>query len=188
MNTIWGKSDSKITLARGLSWVGTPSHGGFAITTKAAQQYLTNAAIQRGERRGAYLFYEEDCLADIVLYERPQVLRLKWSTSVPTKESLIKSLSAWNADYLLEVGETPDPDGLKFFNENKQMDRMRADRSPDLIIAAFGEWAPWVEKGYVGVMTADGASWLVPANQYDNRANLNLLSHYINVKGAEHNA
>jgi hypothetical protein len=184
VNTIWGKSDSKINLARGLSWVGTPSHGGFAITVKAAQQFLTNAAIQRGERRGAYLFYEEDNLAAIVLYELPQALRLKWSTSVPTKESLIKSLSTWNADYLIQVGETPDPDGLKFFNENKQADRMRQDKSPDLIVSASGDWADWVPKDMVGVTTADGARHLVWAKDYDNHANLNLLSNYTSVKAA----
>jgi hypothetical protein len=182
VNTIWGKSDSKITLARGLSWVGTPSHGGFAITVKAAQQFLTNAAIQRGERRGAYLFYEEDNLAAIVLYELPQALRLKWSTSVPTKESLIKSLSTWNADYLIQVGETPDSDGLKFFNENKQMDRMRQDKSPDLIVSASGDWKQGVPKGMVEVTTADDSRWLIPAEDYDNRKNLNLLSNYPRVK------
>jgi hypothetical protein len=182
VNTIWGKSDSKITLARGLSWVGTPSHGGFAITVKAAQQYLTNAAIQRGERRGTYLFYEEDNLAAIVLYELPQALRLKWSTSVPTKEALVESLSCWNADYLLQIGVQPTEAGLKFFNENRQHDRMRQDKSPDLIVSASGDWHKDCEKGCVLVTTASGDRWLVKASEYDNKANLNLLSHYSEVK------
>jgi uncharacterized protein DUF7007 len=184
VNTIWGKSDNKITLARGLSWVGTPSHGGFAITVKAAQQYLTNAAIARGERRGAYLFYEEDCLASIILYELPQALRLKWSTSVPTREALVESLSNWNADYLLEVGVTPTEAGLKFFNENKKQDQMRAERSGDLIVSATGTIAKWVPEGWVGVITADGNYHLVLSSEYDNRANLNLLSNYPSAKAA----
>jgi hypothetical protein len=182
VNTPWGKSDSKITLARGISFVTTPSHGGFAVTPTAALQYLSTAAVSRGKKYGGYYFFEEDCDASIVLFELPQALRLKWSTGVPIKEELIKSLSRWHADYLIEVGQEPDAEGLKYFNENKQQDRMRADRSPDLIVAAFGDWAPWVEKGCVGVMTADGASWLVKASEYDNRADLNLLSNYAAVK------
>jgi hypothetical protein len=178
MNTPWGKSDSKITLARGISFVTTPSHGGFAVTPTAALQYLSTAAVARATKYSGYYFFEEDCDASIVLFELPQALRIKWSTSVPTKEALIKSLSLWHADYLMEVGQTPDADGLKWFNENRLQDRMRADKSPDLIVSATGTIAKWVPEGWVGVITADGNYHLVLASEYDNRANLNLLSNY----------
>jgi hypothetical protein len=185
VNTPWGISDSKTTLARGVSWVGTPSHGGFLVTKTAANKLLSAAAIKRGREFGAYLAFEEDCDAAIVLLELPQVLRLKWSTSVPTKEALVKSLSMWHADYLLEHGVEPDLEGLKFFNENKQHDRMRADKSPDLIVAAFGDHTSWVEPGTVGVITADDSKWLIKADEYDSRRNLNLLSHYSLVKAVQ---
>jgi hypothetical protein len=98
---------------------------------------------------------------------------------------VITMRSSWSrspADYLVERGIEPDPAGLKFFNENKQRDRMQADRSPDLIVSASGSWASWVPEDAVGVTTADGSRWLVKAEAYNNRANLNLLSHYSEVK------
>jgi hypothetical protein len=181
VNTPWGKSDSKITLARGISFVTTPSHGGFAVTPTAALQYLSTAAVARATKYGSYYFFEEDCDTYIVLFELPQALRIKWSTGVPTKEALIKSLSLWHADYLIEVGTTPDAEGLKGFNENRLRDRMQADKSPDLIVSAFGEWAEWVPKGRTGVITADGKRWTVPASEYSVK-NLNLLSTHTDVQ------
>jgi hypothetical protein len=188
MNTPWGKSDSKITLAPGVSFVTTPSHGGFAVTPTAALHYLSTAAVARAAKYSNYYFFEEDCDALIVLFELPQALRIKYP-GVPTKDSLVKSLSIWHADYLIEVGTTPDAEGLKWFNENRQQDRMRfnenrqqdrmrADKSPDLIVSASGDWKQGVPKDMVEVTTADGARHLVWEKDYDNRANLNLLSNY----------
>lgn len=87
MNTPWGKSDSKISIERGVSWVGTPSHGGLAITASKAVQTLSSKAITIAmrERYGtefvnlpktAYLFFEEDCAYAIAFYEHPEWFRL----------------------------------------------------------------------------------------------------------------
>jgi len=180
MNTPWGKSDSKITLTRGISWVGTPSHGGFAITPSAALTYLSTAAVARAEKYGTYYFFEEDCDASIVLFELPAGLLAKLG-GVPTNESLIQSLSRWHADYLIERGITPDAEGLKWYNENKLSDRMRADKSPDLIVAAYGDWSEWVPAGRTGVQTADGRRYTVLASEYVAK-NLNLLSTHTDVQ------
>jgi uncharacterized protein DUF7007 len=56
MNTPWGKSDSKITLTRGISFVTTPSHGGFAVTPNAALEYLSTSAVARAQVRELLLF------------------------------------------------------------------------------------------------------------------------------------
>jgi hypothetical protein len=181
VNTPWGKSDSKITLARGISFLTTPSHGGFAVTVKTAEKLLTPEAIARGERRGAYLFYEEDCLASIIFFEL-RTLCVQRLGNVPSNEFVLDSLSHWNSEYLLAVGVTPTAAGLKFFNESRLQDRMRADKSPDLIVSASGDWKQGVPKGTVEVTTADDSRWLIPAEDYDNRANLNLLSNYPRVK------
>jgi hypothetical protein len=178
VNTPWGKSDSLQRIQRGLSFVGTPSHGGFMVADGVARKQLSSAALLRGQDFGNYYAFEEDCDAYIVLLEVPAS---RQGTLVDEKK-IIEGLSRWHADYLIERGIEPDADGLKFFNENKQADRMRQDKSPDLIVSASGDWASWVEKGCVGVTTADGSRWLIPAEQYNNRANLNLLSHYAQVK------
>ena len=180
MNTPWGKSDSKITLTRGISWVGTPSHGGFAITPSAALTYLSTAAVARAEKYGSYYFFEEDCDASIVLFELAAGLLAKLG-GVPTNESLIQSLSRWHADYLIERGITPDPEGLAFFEANRKQDAMRAQQHPDLIISASGDWADWVPKGRVGVITADHKRYTVPAVEYTVKT-LNLLSQHSDVQ------
>lgn len=177
MNTPWGKSDSKTTYARGVSFVGTPSHGGFAITRKVAEAHLTIPAQTRANVQGDYFFYEEDCDAYIVMLEMP------YTCGDVSLDEILKSLSHWHADYLIARGYTPDLDGLKFFNEHRQSDAMRADKSSDLIITASGDWADWVPAGMVGLTTADGKRHLAPVGNY-KVAHLNLLSEVAGVTEA----
>jgi hypothetical protein len=181
MNTPWGKSDSKITLARGVSWVSTPSHGGFMISKRFANLYFSAAAVKRGQEYGGYLAYEEDCDATIILFETRAFDDQLGITRNMDAERL-QGLSRWHADYLIERSITPDPEGLKFFNDNRLQDRMRAEKSPNLIVSASGDWKASVPKGWVEVITADGSKHLVLASEYDNRTNLNLLSNYPNAK------
>jgi hypothetical protein len=187
VNTPWGKSDSKVTYRFGVSFVTTPSHGGFMVSP-SAQSLLSEAARKRGKQYGSYLAFEEDCDAYIILLEimhsgeaMPDVL--KYLVNIPTRERVLEGLSSWHADYLLERGIQPTAEGLKFFNENRLHDRMRADKSPDLIVSASGSWAQWVPEGCVGVTTADGSRWLVRSDEYEKRnTNLTLLSHFKLVK------
>ena len=84
MNTPWGKSDSKTNIIHGVSWVGTPSHGGLAVTVRAAtaiwypedgtrqRQMLSSKALKLADRKGSYFFFEEDCLYAIAFYEHPE--------------------------------------------------------------------------------------------------------------------
>lgn len=180
MNTPWGKSDSKITLTRGISFVTTPGHGGFAVTPSAALTYLSTAAVARATKYDSYYFFEEDCDAFIVLFELPASMLEKLG-GIQTEEQIIKALSRWHADYLIERGITPDAEGLKFFNDNRLSDRMRADKSPDLIVAAWGNWADWVPEGRTGVTTADGKRYTVPSSEYSVKT-VNLLSQHIDVQ------
>lgn len=178
MNTPWGRSDSKTTYLRGVSFVSTPGHGGFAITPSAALKYLSTSAVSRALKYGSYYFFEEDCDAYLVHFEIAQTRAAGLSD-----ETILMALSQWHADYLIERGIEPNPVGLKFFNENKQADRMRADKSPDLIVSASGDWADWVPKGRVGVITADGKRYTVRASEYAPK-NLNLLSQHTDVQEA----
>jgi hypothetical protein len=190
VNTIWGKSDSIIRIKRGLSWVNTPSHGGFAVAEGYAHKHLSISARQRVEFRNGYFWFEEDCDYAIVMFELHDLFRstsvTEFPINVPTKEVLIKSLSHWHADYLVQRGVEPDAEGLRYFNENKQSDRMRADKSPDLIVSAFGDWADWVPSGKVGLQTADGKRYLAPSSNYQTR-NLNLLSQLLDVQPVSSN-
>lgn len=181
MSTPWGAIQSQVSLARGVRWVNTASHGGFLISQRFANLHFSPAAVKRGKQWGAYLAFEEDCDATIILFEtRAFDDQLGYTKNYDTER--LQSLSRWHADYLIERGIEPDPEGLKWFNENRQIDRMRANKSPDLIISASGDWKQGVPKNMVEVTTADGQRWLVWAKDYDNRRNLNLLSNYTAVK------
>lgn len=184
MNTPWGKSDSKTTVTRGISFVGTPSHGGFAVTPSAALKFLSTSAVSRALKYGSYYFFEEDCDYAIVMLELLEKAKslLAVLGTIPTRESLIASLSRWHADYLVERNIQPNPEGVAWFNANRQQDRMRADKSPDLIVAAFGSWAEWVPNDMVGVITADDKKHLVWEKEYTNSQPINLLSNYTNVE------
>jgi len=111
MNTPWGHSDSETHFERGLTLVGTPSHGGFLVGRAYAEKHLSPAAIAEGDSFGGYLAYEEDCDASIILLELPQT-RTPFSPEHVTDEALIRSLSYWHEGYLLARGITPNAEAV----------------------------------------------------------------------------
>src|SRR5260370_30173594 len=100
MNTPWGKADSIQRIARGLSFVGTPSHGGFMVADGFARKHLSGAALVRGERFGNYYAFEEDCNAFIILLEIPSSRQ----GTVTDESKIVDGLSHWHADYLIQRG------------------------------------------------------------------------------------
>jgi hypothetical protein len=170
MYSPWGPTDFHETKASGVHVVGTPSHGGIMVSEGFAKRYLTQAAISRGLRYGDYLCYEEDCDAAIVVFELPDLF--PDSDIVKAK----RSLSLWNADYLLERGIQPVEPQYTEYREMKQADKMRAAHDPNLIISAWGDWYTHIP-GVDMVETADGKCHFVTAESYKNHEMpLNLLS------------
>lgn len=101
----WGKIDNVLSIMRGVSIVGTPSHGGLRITRKALQAYavdaedLTKHAIPMGD----YMFFEEDCDMPLALFDMPLVLR-KYAELINQNErtmfeSYKASVKHWHAYY-----------------------------------------------------------------------------------------
>jgi hypothetical protein len=111
MNTPWGRSDYEKRFDRGLTLVGTPSHGGFLVGRAYASKHLSAAAQAAGDLFGDYLAYEEDCDAAIILLECPQT-RAAFTSEI-TDASLIDDLSYWKTGYLIARGLTPNPDRVK---------------------------------------------------------------------------
>ena len=115
--TPWGKADKVFELGLGFVLVGTPSHGGIMIGKKQAEEFLSQAAINRGQIFNQFLCYEEDSLEAIVLFEHPELwfkYRATWTNEIRSiekiKQAALKRLSRWNADYLLERGIEPEPE------------------------------------------------------------------------------
>lgn len=111
MNTPWGQSDYEKKYRRGVTLVGTPSHGGFMIAEGTARELLTPAAQAEGQRFCGYLCYEEDCDAAIILYELPETR--EGFTSDVSDKALHHSLSYWNTQYLRARGIEPDAEQVR---------------------------------------------------------------------------
>lgn len=196
MRTPWGESDETIILARGVVWVSTASHGGFLFTSDAAHKLLTTEARNAGDYCPAVqrYAYEEDCKAAIVFYEHPEYgvkVGIKSADNAEAfKQSALETISAWDADYLIARGLTPEPKAYAHYLQNKEEDGLRKVHSPDLIVAAWGDWAEWVPKGRTGVQTAAGSRYTVPAKAYtdlQNSKGLTLLSRLHDIQPVAEN-
>jgi len=126
----WGRIDYSTVYAPGLRSVGTSGHGGLMISEKFAAKHLSEAAIKRAikyqegryERTArTYNCFEEDvdyAIAAIELLDQYGdrmfahcAADSEYGTQEGRRLALIRCLSAWNADYLIERGIEPDPEG-----------------------------------------------------------------------------
>lgn len=119
MRTPWGEPEDQRDFAPGFSFVGTPSHGGFALSKEFAEDQLSPEALERAERLGDYYFFEEDVAWAIPAWE----LREFWAApgffgggggpSVAAKEEyLLSILSRYFPDYLADTGVEPMPERM----------------------------------------------------------------------------
>lgn len=169
MNTPWGSSQHQKKLQEGVYEVSTAGHGGIMVDAKIAIDILTPQARAHGMKHGPWLCYEEDCQWAIPAYE----------LNIGDKNEAWKTISAWDADYLIERGIEPEPKMYARYNEMKMESKMRSEKHPDLIISASGDWKEGVPKGGVEVITADGSRYIVTNKSYQarsERSGLNLLS------------
>lgn len=183
----WGQIQYSKVFERGCRSVGTASHGGFMLTRKYAHEHLSDAAIERAIRYSDYLCYEEDCDACIPMYELrhlwPQFRHLwphftehfSWNDEQEVERALLRSLSYWNAPYVIERGIEPDEEAFQRYLAKEEEREMREDEHPDLIVSAVGDWHESVPEGAVGVRAADGEFHLVTKDSYVVRCP-NLLS------------
>jgi hypothetical protein len=160
--TPWGKSQQSTIIERGVTFHSTAGHGGFLVTRKYAEKHLTKSAIKRGGNWGLnHLAYEEDCAAYIIFFEVPKSKNLLVS---PLSETdLIKKLSRWYPDYLIELQYEPDPEEYRKHEMQKLEESMRRNKSPDLIVFATRD--PF-DSSITIVGTADDKRYRVTADSY----------------------
>lgn len=166
----WGTVQSEDKVTRGVTCVDTAGHGGFLVSKGYAQKHLSIAAQKRGEEWHGYYAYEEDCLASIIYLELPETRKILNNPNLPDSH-FIERLSLYNADYLIEVGITPEPVAYARYLEIKEDEKLRAEKSPDLIVSALG-----LDDKVAKVHTADGKTHFVTLESYRLRSGLNLLS------------
>lgn len=101
----WGKIDTVSSIVRGISIVGTPSHGGLRVSRAALNKYAVDAEylLKHAIPMGTYLFFEEDCDMPLALFDMPEVLRLycamRGQDEAKVFESFKTSVKHWHADY-----------------------------------------------------------------------------------------
>jgi len=100
--TPWGRADAAYNLARGVTFYGTPSHGGLKVSRGAARSKLSPAAIKQADQWGGAYWYEEDVAIAIPLYEVPEwreQARRKMGMKSESEHSLERTIERYFPEY-----------------------------------------------------------------------------------------
>ena len=151
----WGTVQSEEKYGRGLTFVSTPSHGGFMISKGVAERRLSDAAMSLGWVYGSYLCYEEDCAACIVMFELPE------TQGSANQQDIFNCLSSYYPNYLKERGLEPEPTRYADYLKRQEESMRRRNKDPNLVVAGWGT------EGKVKATTADGMDYMVTAESYD---------------------
>lgn len=164
----WGTIQYRKIFTRGFSSVSTAGHGGFMLSKRFAEKYLSREALKRAIKYRDYYCYEEDCDWAIPAFELKQYWEKIFQYAgedINPEQYLLKTLSYWNADYLVERGIEPDSEAYAKYQERKEEEEMRRNNHPDLIVTAFSTDNPDI----VRVITADGKEHFITTNSYHKK-------------------
>lgn len=186
IETPWGQSDSCHGRGPGITFYGTPSHGGFLVEGPALAKIpepFRSGKIGQASRTGGR-WYEEDCEAAIVMHFH----RDRFEQDPHPTEG--------NASYLARAAQTvkdyyPDAwtaaTGEALTPADSHTLRRRAfyveHAGSWVTISAFGDWCKTVPAGLVGVIAwkggrgesynrpnAEERAFIVPQAEYDARS------------------
>ena len=107
--TPWGLSDSTKPIVRGITSYSTPSHGGISVAP-GATKWLSKFTVANGMKWGGGYWYEEDCAADLVLYDLWKNYpgadsAIKRAFPGYTQEKCEASVKRWYPEYPFEKTE-----------------------------------------------------------------------------------
>lgn len=143
--TPWGTSDHQKSYARGITFYGTPRHGGFRVSDGRLAEMPEALRNFKSTRPG---WYEEDVEWCIVACAFPQFFAKEVDHARQTmRDYYPDTYEAW-------TGETIPV-------EQSRVKRERADAAKHandwVAISAFGDWHEKVPAGMVGVCCTKGA-------------------------------
>jgi len=172
-HTPWGAAQHVINHCRGFSTVSTASHGGMMVSIGAAKKYLTEAARSRALVHGDYFCFEVDDMYPIVLFDAkemrdklcPEFLALNSMRDL--EAHLIKDLSRWHPDYLIERGVTPDKGHYKIWLAHKEHDKAYNKKDPNLVVS-FIRKNDSFKMGIMMLRTADAKVYYATSESYDS--------------------
>lgn len=183
--TPWGAAQQVVTYTRGCAYVSTASHGGLMIAQSLALRCLSKAARNKALKYNNYYCYEEDARFYIPLFDslflRPLILvdipYFKDKTPDRIERELIRSISYYDADYLFQVGVTPDPSQYQIYCLSRQRDRYMRARHPELVLTTWGD-SETLSPGILKVRTADGKIHFVTKTSYDTMISSTRGEHF----------
>lgn len=145
----WGKIDHVETIAPGIQFCGTPSHGGYFLSDERNAQVHPAWRSKWASSPSLDNWYEEDCRWAIVAFHFPEFF------TGAQYEASVATLKNWHPDEWEQVtGEKVKPE-----ESHKVRERIFAAENKGKLfaIAAWGDWSRNVPKGMVGVcVTVDG--------------------------------
>lgn len=104
-STPWGKAQGGYHIWRGVICYYTAGHGGFRVSKRLAEKYMTPYSRKNCTRfDGRSYWFEEDCEINLPLYELSLNLQgfaskaLEFSSSA-TIEKLVERIKEWFKDY-----------------------------------------------------------------------------------------
>jgi hypothetical protein len=165
--TPWGAPQHITKLADGIQSVSTASHGGIKLSSERNEQipeYMRNADG----------WYEED--------EQWAIVAVVYPDAFPsgTVVEAYGTLKNWHPDaYEKFTGRALKP-GDSYVRDRQTFQREHANSL--IVVSAYGAWASWVPKGFVGCHAyvggrnergqtkGQGRAFLVPAAEYDVRS------------------
>lgn len=162
IRTPWGDADYVKEYAEGITFYGTPGHGGFKLDRKH------NAMVDSSWRKKSG-WYEEDVEWAIAAFTFPNAF-----SESDRKQAEFTVKDYYPDEYTKITGKELSLDESRVLRERKALKDAEGKWST---VCAYGEWHPKVPTGMVGVCTKvnrQGPSkyFLVPANEYKPTGNL----------------
>ncbi len=141
MQTPWGKANYKKPIVPGITFYGTPSHGGIKVKAKINHRIPEYIRKEDG-------WYEEDCDWAIVTFIFPQFF--SWEERSQAKHTFMN----WYPDeYEKFTGEILK-EGESYKKDEKNF--LLAHKNDYLVLSAWGDWHKDVPKGFVGIFAGRG--------------------------------
>jgi len=170
VDTPWGAADYAREYAEGITFFGTPSHGGFKLSAERLAQ-MHPALRERGG------WFEEDCAWAKVAFAFPECF------ADEQREAAIRTLKDWCPDeyetvagVILAPGESHVKDERLFLERHANdwivISAIRSDQHPGMVecIATIGG-----RRGRWGKPDPETRRYLVPDAEYDRRGKFGFV-------------
>lgn len=165
----------------GVNYISTPGHGYLAFEQGAAESLLSEHAKKYGVEQNGILYFEHDVAMQVALLDSNQLLQAMFPNQDADEIAEARDLAAglvasFYPEYIEAKGISAAPEKIAKGKQRQTEDKLRSQKSPDLIVASKGVWGSF-DSSQVRVYTADEKMYFVGKQSYrDLKGDLLLLS------------